>query len=68
MINEITNIKVKKEGAIKRMKKSISELVQLRQKESTVFQNKMIYGLYYLFNSFGLGEKSLLFNEKSQIN
>ena len=68
MINDISNIKVKKEGAIKRMKKSISELVQLRQKESTVFQNKMIYVLYCLFNSFGLREKPLLFNEKNQIN
>ena len=48
LINDISNIKVKKEGAIKRMKKSISELVQQRQKESTVFQNKMIHVLYYV--------------------
>ena len=67
-MNDISNIKVEKEGAIKRMKKSISELVQLRQKESTVFQNNMIYVLYYLFNSFGLDEKLPLFNEKNQIN
>ena len=67
-MNDISNIKVEKEGAIKRMKKSISEFVQLRQKESTVFQNKMIYVLYYLFNSFGLDEKLPLFNEKNQIN
>ena len=45
------------------MKKSIAELEQLRQKEGTVFQNKIIYVLYYLFNSFGLGKKPLLFNE-----
>ena len=64
LINDISNNNVKKEGAIKRMKKSVSDLEQLRQKESTVFQNIMIYLLYYLFNSFGLGEKPLLFNEK----
>ena len=57
--------KVKKESAIKRMKKSITELKQLRQKESTVFQNKMIHVLYYLFNSFRLSEKPLLFNEEN---
>ena len=42
--------------AIKRMKKSISDLQHLRQKESTAFQDKMIYVLYYFFHSFGLGE------------
>ena len=68
LINDISNNKVKKESAIKRMKKSIAELEQLRQKESTVFQNKMIYALYYLFSSFGLGKKPLLFDEKTQIN
>ena len=65
LINDISNKKVKKESAIKRMKKSITELKQLRQKESTVFQNKMIHVLYYLFNSFGLSEKPLLFNEEN---
>ena len=50
LINDIRNHKVKKESAIKRMKKSIAKLEQQRQKESTVFQNKMIYVLYYLFN------------------
>ena len=64
LINDISNNNVKKEGAIKRMKKSVSDLEQLRQKESTIFQNIMIYLLYCLFNSFGLGEKPLLFNEK----
>ena len=46
------------------MKKSIAELEEQRQKESIVFQNKMDYVLYYLLNSFGLGEKPLLFNQK----
>ena len=44
LINDIRNHKVKKESAIKRMKKSIAKLEQQRQKESTVFQNN------YLFN------------------
>ena len=65
LINDISNNKVKKESAIKRMKKSITELKQLTQKESTVFQNKMIRVLYYLINSFGLSEKPLLFNEEN---
>ena len=32
-------------------------LDQQRQKESTVFQNKMIDGVYYLFNSLGISSK-----------
>ena len=65
MINDISNNKVENESVTERMKKSIDKLEQLRQKESTVFQNKLIYVLYYLFNLFGLGEKPLLFNEKN---
>ena len=64
LVNDISNNKVKKEGAVKRMKKSISDSEQLRQNESTAFQNSMIYVLYYLFNSFGLHEKPLQLNEK----
>ena len=64
LINDIRNHKVKKESAIKRMKKSIAKLEQQRQKES-IFQNKMIYVLYYLFNWFRLGKKPLLLNEKN---
>ena len=62
LINDINNNKVKKEGVAKRMKKSIYDSWQVKQKESTIFQNKMIYVIYYLFNSLGLGEKPLLFN------
>ena len=46
------------------MKKIISDLKQLRQKKGSVFQNIVIYVLYFLFNSFGLGENPLLFNKK----
>ena len=45
------------------MKKSTAELEHLRHKESTVFENKMIYVLYYLFNSFGLSKKRLIFTK-----
>ena len=68
LTNDISNNKIKKESAIKRMEKDIAELEQLRQKESTVFQNKMIYVLYYLFHSFDLGEKLLLSYDKKQNN
>ena len=58
LINDISNNK-KKESAIKRMTRSISDFEQLRQKESTVFENKMINVLYYLFDSFNLDKKLL---------
>ena len=59
LIDNISNNKVKKENAIKKKEKNISDLEQLTQKESTVFQNKMIDVLYYLFNSFDLDKRSL---------
>ena len=46
------------------MVKSISDLEQLRQKESFVFQNKVIDVLNYLFNSFNLDKRSLLLKNK----
>ena len=59
-IADISNNKVKKESTIKRMKKKMFNLEQLRQKESTDFQTMMINVLYCLFNSFNLDKKSLL--------
>ena len=38
------------------MKKGVSELTQLRKKQSTAFQNKMIYVVYQLSNSFGFNK------------
>ena len=65
LITDISNNKVKKEDAIKRLEKSIYDLNQLRQEKSTVFQNKMIQVVYQLFNSFGLNKRLLpLFSEK----
>ena len=42
LIANISNNKVKKEDPIKRLEESISDLNQLRQEKSTVFQKKMI--------------------------
>ena len=39
------------------MNKSISDLTQLRKKQSTDFQNKMIQVVYQLFNSFGFNKE-----------
>ena len=39
---------------------------QLKKKESTVFQNKMTYVVYHLFNSFGLSEKPQLLFDKEK--
>ena len=57
-VTEISNNKVLK-SVIKRLEKSVFNLDQLRQK-SIVFQNKMIYIVYQLFNSFSLSQKPLL--------
>ena len=46
LINYISNSKVKKEDAFKRMNKSISDLEELRKKENSGCQNKMIYQIY----------------------
>ena len=57
-LNDISNNKDKKEDVIKRLKKCISDLKQLRQKQSNVFQKKMIQVVYQFFNSLGLNKKS----------
>ena len=44
LITDISNNKVKKQNTIKRLKKSVSDLNQRRQK-STVFQNKIIHSI-----------------------
>ena len=66
LITDISNNKVKKEDAIKRLEKSIYDLNQLRQEKSTVFQNKMIQVVYQLFNSFGLNKRLLLLFSKKE--
>ena len=47
------------------MKKGVSELTQLRKKQSTTFQTKMIHVVYQLSNSFGFNKDfGPLFSEK----
>ena len=57
MIIDINNDKVKKEDAVERLNKSISDLDQPKQKQSTVLQNKMVEVVYQLFNSFGFNKQ-----------
>ena len=65
MIIDINNNKVKNEDAVERLNKSISELNQPKQKQSTALRNKMVQVVYQFFNSFGFNnEIEPLFNEK----
>ena len=69
LIIDINNNKVKKEDAVERFIKSIFDILdQLKQKQSTVFQNIMIQVVYQLFNSFGFNEVfEPLFSEKEPV-
>ena len=51
LINDIKNKKTTRKNTIEKIKNIISDLDQQRKKEITAFQNKMIYVVYYLFNS-----------------
>ena len=57
LIIDINNNKVKKEDAVEGLNKSISDLDQLKKKQSTVLRNKMVQIVYQLFNSFGLNKE-----------
>ena len=52
-IIDINSNTVKKEDAVRRLNESTSDLDQLKQKQSTILQNKMVQFVYQLFNSFG---------------
>ena len=65
LIIAINNNKVKKEHAVERLNKSISDLDQAKQKQSTFLRNKMVQIVYQLFNSFGFNrEFEPLFTKK----
>ena len=69
LIIDINNGKVKKEGAVERLNKSISDLDQSKKKQSTVLQNKMVQVVYQLFNSFGFNKEfERLFSKKKKKN
>ena len=57
LIIDININKVKKEDAVERLNKSISDLDQLKQKQSTILRNKMVQVVYQLFNSFGFNDE-----------
>ena len=50
LIIDINNNRVKKEDAAERLKESISDVEQLKQKQSTILRNKMVQHVYQLFN------------------
>ena len=56
LIIDINNNKLKKEDSSERLNKSIYDLDQLKQKQSTVLRNKMVQVVYQLFNSFGFNK------------
>ena len=67
LITNINNNKVKKEDAVERLNKSISDLDQLKQRQSTVLRNKMFQVVYQLFNSFGFNKEfEPLFSQLNQ--
>ena len=57
LINNIKNNKTTKKKYHKKIRNIVSDLDQLREKESTVFQNKIIDVVYYLFNSLGISSQ-----------
>ena len=57
LIIDINNNKVKKEDAVVRLNKSIYDIDQLKQKESTILWNKMGQVVYQLFNLFGFNKE-----------
>ena len=57
LIIDINNNKVKKEDAVERLNKSISDLDQLKQKQSNVLQYKMVQVVYQSFNPVGFNKE-----------
>ena len=67
LIIDINNNKVKKEDAVERLNKSISDLDQLKQKQSTVLRNKMVQVVYQLFDSYSFNKEfEPLFSKKKK--
>ena len=57
LINDIKNKKTTRKSTIKKIGNIVSDLDQQKQKETAVFQNKMIDVVYYLFNSLGISSQ-----------
>ena len=57
LINDMKNKETTRRNTIEKIKNIVSDLDQQSQKEKTVFQNKIIDVVYYLFNSLGISSK-----------
>ena len=57
LIIDINNNVVKKEDAVERLNKSISDLDQSKKKQSTALRNKIVQVADQLFNSFGFNKE-----------
>ena len=57
LINDIKKQKNTRKNTTEKITNIVFDLNQQRQKESTVFQNKMIDVDYYLFNSLGISSQ-----------
>ena len=57
LIININNNKFKKEYAVERLNKSISDLDQLKQNQSAILRNKMVQAVYQLFHLFGFNKE-----------
>ena len=68
LITDISNNRVRKENAVERLNKSISNLTQLREKQSTDFQNKMIQVVYQLIHLVLTKNLNHYLAKKNQIN
>ena len=65
LIIDISTNKNEEKDSVERLEKSISDLEQLRKKQKTDFQNKMIRVVYQFFNTLGFNEEfEPLFSEK----
>ena len=67
LIIDISTNKNEEKDSVERLEKSISDLEQLRKKQKTDFQNKMIRVVYQFFNTLGFNEEfEPLFSEKKK--
>ena len=57
LIIDISTNKNEEKDSVERLEKSISDLEQLRKKQKTDFQNKMIRVVYQFFNTLGFNEE-----------
>ena len=64
MIIDINNNKFTKEDGVERLGKSMSDLDQPKQRQSTVLWNKTVQVVNQLFNSFGFSKEFAPFSSQ----